>query len=363
MRENHASLGRERGAEILEPLPTSGAVGDWGGMLLALLCSLLVLPLQTPAAKKPAAPTLAFDPAGTVLAPGPAGAWDSFATYSPFLVEHGGQYLLFYTGFAARDYSDGAIGLATSPDGVHWTKVGAGPIARGAGALTRIQCAVVGQVEDGSWFLLANGARRGEVTGPGTWLWRAPEPGGPWTAHPAPVLEAEPGSWWSSNVPSGLVQRGDEWWLYFVGWNESAPRMGVARSRDLVTWEPEDEPATGEERLGCDPVLERGVEAWERAGIALYTPFASAGGFEALYVGFPVNPLPTYRIPGTFGLGHATSRDGVHWQLTQKEPLLDTREALWPALGTLVIGERLFVYLDLEGGQKGIGLLSGTLGR
>lgn len=325
----------------------------------------LVLACLSLAPQAAAVPTLAFDPAGTVLAPGPAGSWDSFATYSPFLVEHGGQYLLFYTGFASSNYSDGAIGLATSPDGVRWTKVGDGPLVRGTGELTRIQCAVVGQAADGSWFLLANGARRGEVTGTGTWLWRAEEPRGPWTAHTTPVLEAEAGSWWAQNVPSGLVRRGDEWLLYFVGWNESAPRVGLARSRDLVTWEPEDEPATDEPaHLGCDPVLERGVAEWERAGIALYTPFArKAGGYEAFYVGFSANPLPSYRLPHSFGLGHATSEDGVTWRLSQAEPLLDTRETLWPAVGTLVIETRLHVYLDLEGGQKGIALLSGKLGR
>jgi hypothetical protein len=332
-------------------------------MLVPLLCTLFALPLQTPE-KAPAAPTLAFDRAGTVLAPGPAGAWDSFATYCPFLVEHGGQYLLFYTGFQSPDYSDGAIGLATSKDGVRWTKAGKEPLVRGTGELTRIQCCVVGEAADGSWFLLANGARRGEVTGSSTWLWRAPKPSGPWSAHPEPVLEAEPESWWASNVPSGLVKSGDDWLLTFVGWNESAPRAGVARSRDLVTWEPVDEPATEDPaRLGCDPVLERGAEEWARAGIALYTPFASKRGFEALALGFPVNPLPTYRIPGSFGLGHAYSRDGVHWELTQPKPVLDSRETLWPAVGALVIGQRLLVYLDLEGGQKGIGLLSGKLGK
>ena len=324
-----------------------------------LLPALLALVLQTPVA-----PALAFDPAGAVLGPGPAGSWDSFATYSPVLVEHGGHYLLFYTGFSAADYSDGALGLATSPDGVHWKKVGTEPIARGTGEITRLQCAVVGQAGDGSWLLLANGARRGEITGPGTWLWRAARPEGPWTAHPTPVLEAEPDSWWASNVPSGLVRRGDEWLLYFVGWNESAPRLGLARSRDLVTWEPEDDPDTDDPaHLGCDPVLAGGPGAWEREGVALYTPLASAGGFEAFYVGFSANPLPSYRLPHAFGLGHATSRDGVHWERTQATPLFDTRETLWPAVGSLLIGERLLVYLDLEGGRKGIGLLSGKVAR
>lgn len=325
---------------------------------MLLLALLALLP------QAPVAPASAFDPLGTVLAPGPEGSWDAFATYSPFLVEHAGQYLLFYTGFSARDYSDGAIGLATSADGVRWTKVGAGPIVRGTGELTRLQCAVVGEAGDGSWFLLANGARRGEVTGPATWLWRAERPEGPWTAHPTPVLEAEPGSWWSSNVPSGLVRHGDEWRLYFVGWNESAPRLGLARSRDLLTWEPEDDPMTQDAaHLGCDPVLARGTGERERAGLALYTPFASAGGFEAYYVGFSANPLPSYRLPHTFGLGHATSRDGVHWELTPGAPLVDLRETLWPALATFTIGERVHVYFDLEGGQKGIALLRGSRAR
>ena len=332
-------------------------------MLHALsLLSLLAVQAPSHATGRPPAPTLAFDAAGVVLGPGPAGSWDSFATYSPYVVRHADRYLLFYTGFAARDYSDGALGLATSPDGVHWTKVGAGPVVRGTGEVTRVQCAVVGEAGDGSWFLLANGSRRGEVCGGETYLWRAPEPSGPWVAHGEAVLAAGPQTWWASNAPTGLIERDGEWMLSFAGWNESAPRLGLARSRDLEHWELVDDPTTDDPaRRGADPLLAGGAGAWEQAGVALYTPFATARGLEAFYVGFPVNPLPTYRIAGTFRIGHATSADGQRWRRTSEAPLLDTGEHFWPALATLVVGERCLVYYDLEGGQRGIGLLSGQL--
>lgn len=54
-----------------------------------------------------------------VLLPGPEGSWDSLAVRAPSVVRSENGYVMFYGGF---DGQEAMIGMATSPDGVQWTK-------------------------------------------------------------------------------------------------------------------------------------------------------------------------------------------------------------------------------------------------
>jgi len=54
-----------------------------------------------------------------VLEPGPIGDWDGSSVLQPAVVASGDGYLMFYVGGGSGGY---AIGLATSSDGVSWTK-------------------------------------------------------------------------------------------------------------------------------------------------------------------------------------------------------------------------------------------------
>lgn len=63
-----------------------------------------------------------FD-ADPVLTPGAPGTWDGFRIGSPAVVKtDDGSYTMFYEGLAVGGPGHSAIGMATSPDGVHWTK-------------------------------------------------------------------------------------------------------------------------------------------------------------------------------------------------------------------------------------------------
>ena len=64
-----------------------------------------------------------------VLRAGPPGAWDHQAAKLPVVARHGDTYHMLYTGKDGRGHA--AIGLATSKDLRHWTKVGDGPILPG----------------------------------------------------------------------------------------------------------------------------------------------------------------------------------------------------------------------------------------
>ena len=61
------------------------------------------------------------DPA-PVLNPGSAGSWDDLMVGSPRIVKADDGYRMYYTGYDQDGLASGRIGLATSPDGITWTK-------------------------------------------------------------------------------------------------------------------------------------------------------------------------------------------------------------------------------------------------
>jgi hypothetical protein len=83
---------------------------------------------------------LAWEPRGVVIGPGPAGAWDSLLAGRPAVIHEDGTFKLWYDG--RKDLPMGApaanvpksprsmrsVGLATSTDGIRWTKHPGNPV-------------------------------------------------------------------------------------------------------------------------------------------------------------------------------------------------------------------------------------------
>ena len=68
-----------------------------------------------------------------ILEPDPSKGWDSAHVYAPSVEVVDGQYYLWYT--ATGNSTDEKIGLATSTDGINWTRSVANPIAEGSNAM------------------------------------------------------------------------------------------------------------------------------------------------------------------------------------------------------------------------------------
>lgn len=69
-----------------------------------------------------------------VLMPGAANEWDGHSVGQPVVIRDGGQFKMWYTGWAAAE--DGtatspSIGHATSVDGIHWSKYEGNPVVTG----------------------------------------------------------------------------------------------------------------------------------------------------------------------------------------------------------------------------------------
>lgn len=71
----------------------------------------------------------AAEPTGTwvvapepVLTPGSAGSWDELQLTTPRVRKTDDGYVMYYSGFDSSGLRSGQIGMATSPDGITWTK-------------------------------------------------------------------------------------------------------------------------------------------------------------------------------------------------------------------------------------------------
>lgn len=89
-----------------------------------------------------------FD-ADFVLVPGSAGEWDSSAVYVPSVVRSVNGYTMYYTGRQADSY---AIGMATSLDGVTWTKYDDPATADAPNAESDPVFIPTGVLQDWDWF-------------------------------------------------------------------------------------------------------------------------------------------------------------------------------------------------------------------
>jgi len=158
-----------------------------------------------------------------VLSP-TAGGFDSDAIYSPDVIPYQDGYLMVYAGHCYKD-CPGAPGVrilaATSPDGIHWTKV-AQPVLAASAADDWMRdgvaepAMVVGP--DGNLYLFFTGVRAAErVIG----VARAATLAGPWEIDPEPIVTPTAGSFDETGdmAPSVLLESGVVR-LWFVGTNQ-----------------------------------------------------------------------------------------------------------------------------------------------
>jgi predicted GH43/DUF377 family glycosyl hydrolase len=165
-----------------------------------------------------------------VLDRGPA-EWETTDEIAPFVMFHEGQYKMWYEG------SDGTIrqlGYATSPDGIIWTKYDSNPVLA-AGPETYDELgAAHGAVlyEDSTYKLWYHAIADSNIT----IAYATSLDGINWTKE-GPVLWIDSGSWedWGIWGPSVLKVE-DEYWMWYAGGALIHPSIGFATSDDGVTW-------------------------------------------------------------------------------------------------------------------------------
>jgi predicted GH43/DUF377 family glycosyl hydrolase len=174
-------------------------------------------------------------PGNPLLAPGPPGAWDDHgATFASVIYDSAAvEFRMYYHGYSFTGVHQ--VGLATSPDGIAWTKYAGNPIMTpGPDAWDgqSVRVPVVWKEGPADYRMIYTGAGdAGMQVGYAT-----SSDGIAWTKHPANPVFNDP-TWAHGQTENwGVMKVGSEYlmWYSTFGMRQS----GIAVSTDLVNWTP-----------------------------------------------------------------------------------------------------------------------------
>jgi predicted GH43/DUF377 family glycosyl hydrolase len=225
--------------------------------------------------------------------------WDAVDALNPSVLRWRGNYWNFYSGFDGKSWH---TGVATSPDGLAWTKLGK-VLSPDASTWEGSYIAANGSaIVEGDSILYWYQAGRAK---PAIGLARSRD-GAVWSKEPAAVLEPGPrGSFDELGAADPYVIRaGDSLYLYYTGLDRAQrQRLGVARSRDGVKWV----------KSLDNPILDIGAtDAWDEGGLGEPAVWSANGSYWMLYTGRAWDERRR--------LGLARSKDGVIWEKLPQAP-------------------------------------------
>ena len=239
--------------------------------------------------------------------------WDRFIRERGFILGgDDGTFHLWYTGYDRKQPVAMALGHATSPDGIHWTRDPHNPIF--TGSWVEDMCVVK---QDGVYQMFAEG--KDDIAH------RLSSPDGlRWTEHgPLDIRKTDgtPISAGPYGTPAALFENGT-WYLFYERGDRA---VWLARSRNLKTWT----------NIKDDPVIACGPDAYDSEAVAL-NQVVKRGDF---YYGF--YHANAHRPWKDWTSNVARSRDLVHWEKYAGNPIVKDNCSS-PILVATPHGDRLY---------------------
>lgn len=244
---------------------------------------------------------------------GDSGGWDNNSVCCASVLMDGGQYKLWYTGWDANNIAQ--LGLATSSDGINWTKSASNPLFPGSEAY-------ILKVSSSDYRMWYSDSNNGDIR------YATSYDGMSWALYPSAVFTPthQAGDWDKDFVfdPSVLIS-GTTFLMYYEGGDNSANRVqiGLATSLDGIHWT----------RLQADPVLTYGDPGeWDEMWVLDPMVLPDGAGYQMWYRG--------RHYSGGQALGYATSPDGVNWTKYGGNPVFQGTPGTWDESGV----SQAFVY-------------------
>lgn len=253
-----------------------------------------------------------------ILDLGPPGAWDGDSISDACVIKENGEYKMWYTGqtYGASTSDDVfRIGYATSPDGIHWTRYGGNPVLSpgflGSWDDKRVWRPSV--ISTGSGYVMYyRGAAVGEGSQAMAGVATSPD-GVHWTKTTVLTMPAGSSGWdaYSRQVKAlnigGVMKSGDVYIMSYasIKTTTSPAQIGVASSQDGINWTPyPDNPVITYGTSGGWDSGPGGVGAGNFAGSMIlaaqsqYFVYYAATDPSGVYtIGLATLPMSTYQIP------------------------------------------------------------------
>jgi predicted GH43/DUF377 family glycosyl hydrolase len=227
-----------------------------------------------------------------------------------------GSYVMVYA--QGGTDSKGRIGMARSADGVAWTRVNpTGTILSPSvsGWDSHFLDTPTLLKHQNMWYLWYFGDDNNEAIGASIGL--AVSSDGihfEKYAHNPVLMRGLHGTWDALWVESpAVVHDGTQFVMYYTGVGENwLPQVGRATSPDGVHWQKEER----------NPVLHGGdVTAWDGFAVAVPDVVLRDGVWQMFYAGLSVADMQAGKKSPNIGV--ATSMDGVNWQRSTHNPIID----------------------------------------
>jgi len=235
------------------------------------------------------------------------GSFDSHNIFAPAIVKQEDRYFLYYSGgpsgpLTGEAYIDYQLGLATSDDGVNFTKQGSPLLPLGlrddfhaTPALLRDARGDLLLDDDGTWHMVFNGNRADDVehaTSTDGINWQKDTQ--------SPIYQ-------SAYSPS-LLKVDDEYWMYYIKKPSGRPwELHMAKGPDLYSLAP----------ISSNPVLTRS-QPWEQGNLFYPYVFKEDSTWVMFYAGYWNDPAGGAQKTA---IGTATSADGVNWVKNPDNPI------------------------------------------
>lgn len=246
-----------------------------------------------------------------VIPSGEGGSWDDEGTGRSNVINESGELRMWYDGW---DGSYGRSGHAISTDGINWTKRAVNPVldVGETGEWDDWQIAVTSVIKkDGIYKMWYEGRLEGGTLGYDIGYAESLD-GFTWDRSSSnPVLtNGSSGSWDDFSVMRPAVIYDEDESIYkmwYSGSNDGASsgkRIGYAASLDGIEWN----------KNASNPVLDLGSPgSWDDTEIQLGCVIKENSVYKMWYSGYH----DAWRI------GHAESLDGITWQKSEYNPILD----------------------------------------
>jgi len=350
-------------------------------LMVALLAAVEIIPARGQGETNIAVKLTPYQ-GNPVLAAGNAGEWDGGGIACQSLVYNAGMFHLFYVGYAEDIFNNPLrVGYATSKDGMTWTKSEKNPIPVADTNIAPNGISCLSVLLDGkTWVMYFTASETPDRLKRGVFRATAPEPTGPWTVNPEPVLmPGEPlidwdGAFSGRSLVVWTVIHNDEGYVLYYMPADTAPSLnrnawtwniglgfGRATSPDGITWAKYDDPSTTEEEYAkSDPVFLMSVDLskWDSGYIISPLVRHSADGWEMFYAGAQGQALSQ--------VGYAISADGIHWTRVGDGPIFNIENGIGRPSSVVVIDGTYYLYnaVRIKGSSKiEMWLYTGTITR
>jgi predicted GH43/DUF377 family glycosyl hydrolase len=176
---------------------------------------------------------------------GEEGEWDAGGVWGSVVIKEGATYKMWYGGWQFDGHNNVSTGYATSSDGITWTKYENNPVLKRGPGWDAWEATPMSVTFDGSEYKMWYWGGAGTAPWPGGCrIGLATSPDGiNWTKYENnPVLElGEEGSWDAQSHPAASVIYLDSLYhMWYAGYNENIvnqTRLGHATSTDGIHWD------------------------------------------------------------------------------------------------------------------------------